>query len=427
MGVNPWSAKGLKQFSEQAPKRSGTSFDIRYVQGLKRNLHGIWDMRRTGTSPEIPAGKMSGAKRFARNSRIAPFKAQRYPVDMQTELHNKWQQVLARDARQDGRFVFAVRTTGIFCRPSCPSRRPRRDSVEFFADPREAERAGYRACLRCKPTQISEQAQYVLRARQLLDNAEGVVTLAQLSKRVGLSAFHLQRLFKRATGLSPREYQSARRMQHIKAGLRKGKDVTTALYDAGFGSPSRLYENANQQLGMTPGAYRRGGAGATITFAIAPTPLGRMLVAATDRGLCAVRFGESAIELEHGLREEFHAAELHRDDAAMGRYVEPLMASLQGDNNTIDLPLDVRATAFQKRVWETLRQIPRGETRTYTEVARKIGNPHAVRAVARACATNPVAIAVPCHRVVRSDGELAGYRWGVERKKKLLEAEQAGL
>jgi len=363
--------------------------------------------------------------RFARKGRIATPTGRGYSVDMQTELQNKWQQVLARDARQDGRFVFAVRTTGVYCRPSCPSRRPRRDSVEFFAEPREAERAGYRACLRCKPTQISEQAQHVLRTRQLLDNAEGVVTLAQLSKRVGLSPFHLQRLFKRATGLSPREYQSARRMQHVKTGLRNGDDVTTALYDAGFSSSSRLYENANRQLGMTPGTYRRGGAGATVTFAIANTPLGHMLVAATERGLCAVRFGDSAGELERGLREEFHAAELRRNAAEMGRYVEPLLASLRGENTTVDLPLDVRATFFQKKVWETLRQIPRGETRSYTQVAREIGDPTAVRAVARACATNPVAIAVPCHRVVRSDGDLAGYRWGVERKKKLLAAEHS--
>src|SRR5271165_3695076 len=341
------------------------------------------------------------------------------------QSQNQWQQVLARDARQDGRFVFAVRTTGIYCRPPCPSRRPRRDSVEFFADPQQAERAGYRACLRCKPTEMSAQAKAVMRARQLLDEAEGVLTLAELSKRVGLSPFHLQRLFKRATGISPREYQSARRMQQVKTELRKGEDVTTALYDAGFSSPSRLYEKSDQQLGMTPGAYRRGGSGATITFAIAPTPLGRMLVAATERGLCAVRFGESATELERDLREEFHAAELHRDDAAMGRYIEHLLANLRGENTTIDLPLDIRATAFQKKVWETLRQIPRGETRSYTDVAREIGDPQAVRAVARACASNPVAIAVPCHRVVRSDGELAGYRWGVERKKKLLEGEQA--
>src|SRR5208283_1189523 len=338
----------------------------------------------------------------------------------------KWQQVLARDARQDGRFVFAVRTTGIYCRPSCPSRRPRRDSVEFFADPREAERAGYRACLRCKPTEVSAQAQYVVRARQLLDNAEGIVTLAQLGQQVGLSPFHLQRLFKRATGLSPREYQAARRMQHVKTGLRRGKDVTTAMYDAGFSSPGRLYEKATEQLGMTPGTYRRGGAGANITFAIVPTPLGLMLVAATDRGLCAVRFGENATGLERDLREEFHAAELHRDESGMGRYVEPLLASLRGENTIIDLPLDVRATAFQKKVWETLQRIPRGQTRSYSDVAREIGDPKAVRAVARACASNPVALAVPCHRVVRNDGDLAGYRWGVERKKKLLERERAG-
>jgi AraC family transcriptional regulator, regulatory protein of adaptative response / methylated-DNA-[protein]-cysteine methyltransferase len=383
-------------------------------------------MKKPGTSSNAVARGGAKPNRFARKGRIAPPTERGYAVNMQTELQNKWQQVLARDARQDGRFVFAVRTTGVFCRPSCPSRRPRRDSVEFFAGPREAERAGYRACLRCKPTQVSEQAQYVLRARQLLDNAEGVVTLAQLSKRVGLSPFHLQRLFKRATGLSPREYHSARRMQNVKTGLRKGDDVTTALYDAGFSSPSRLYESSNQQLGMTPGTYRRGGAGATITFAIAPTPLGRMLVAATERGLCAVRFGESVAELERDLREEFHAAELHRDDAEMGRYVEPLLANLRGEKTTINLPLDVRATAFQRKVWETLREIPRGETRSYSEIARKIGDPNAVRAVARACASNPVALAVPCHRVVRSDGDLAGYRWGVNRKKKLLEAEQRG-
>ena len=330
---------------------------------------------------------------------------------------------MERDARQDGRFVFAVRTTGVYCRPSCPSRRPRRDSVEFFPDPRQAEQAGYRACLRCKPTEISAQAQSVMRARQMLDAAEGVLTLAELSKRVGVSPFHLQRLFKRATGLSPREYQSARRMQQVKHGLRKGDDVTTALYDAGFGSPSRLYEKAGQQLGMTPGTYRRGGAGATIQYAIVPSPLGRLLVAATARGLCAVRFGESASELERELREEFPAAQVQRDDAALQPYLQPLLASLRGENVTMDLPLDIRATAFQKKVWDALREIPVGQTRSYSEVARAIGDPKAVRAVATACASNPVALAVPCHRVVRSDGELAGYRWGIERKKKLLEQE----
>ena len=341
---------------------------------------------------------------------------------MQSET--QWRQVMERDARQDGRFVFAVRTTGIYCRPSCPSRRPRRDSVEFFSDPKLAERAGYRACLRCKPTEVSAQAQSVMRARQLLDEAEGMLTLAELSKRVGVSPFHLQRLFKRATGLSPREYQSARRMQHVKHGLRKGDDVTTALYDAGFGSPSRLYEKAGQQLGMTPGVYRRGGAGMTIQVAIVPSPLGRLLVATTSRGLCAVRFGENAAELERELREEFRAAEIERDDAALQPYLQPLLSSLRGEKVTIDLPLDVRATAFQKKVWDALREIPAGETRSYSEVARAIGDPKAVRAVATACASNPVALAVPCHRVVRIDGQLAGYRWGIERKKKLLEQER---
>jgi len=340
---------------------------------------------------------------------------------MQSET--QWQQVMARDARQDGRFVFAVRTTGIYCRPSCPSRRPRRDSVEFFLDPRQAEGAGYRACLRCKPTEISSQAQAVLQARKLLDEAEGVLTLAELSKQVRVSPFHLQRLFKRATGLSPREYQSARRMQQVKHGLRKGDDVTTALYNAGFGSSSRLYEKSHQQLGMTPGAYRRGGTGVTVQYAIVPSPLGRMLVAATPRGMCAVRFGDTASELESELRAEFHAATLVRDEAALQRYTKPLLASLRGESVTIEIPLDVRATAFQMKVWEKLREIPAGETRSYSEVAQGIGDPKAVRAVARACASNPVALAVPCHRVVRSDGELAGYRWGVQRKKKLLKME----
>jgi len=341
---------------------------------------------------------------------------------MQSET--QWQQVMARDARQDGRFVFAVRTTGVYCRPSCPSRRPRRDSVEFFADPTQAERAGYRACLRCKPTEISSQALMVTRTRRLLDEAEGVLTLAELSKRVGVSPFHLQRLFKRATGLSPREYQSARRMQQVKHGLRKGDDVTTALYDAGFGSPSRLYEQTDPQLGMTPGTYRRGGHGVTVSYAIAPSPLGRILVAATPRGLCAVRFGDSAADLERELRAEFHAATLVRDELAMRAFIEPLLASLRGERVTIDVPIDVRATAFQKRVWDALRRIPAGETRSYSDVAKEIGEPKAVRAVARACAGNPVAVAVPCHRVVRSDGELAGYRWGIARKRKLLEQEQ---
>jgi AraC family transcriptional regulator, regulatory protein of adaptative response / methylated-DNA-[protein]-cysteine methyltransferase len=341
---------------------------------------------------------------------------------MQTELH--WQQILSRDARQDGRFVFAVRTTGVYCRPSCPSRRPRRDSVEFFASPQAAESAGYRACLRCKPTQISEQAQYVMRARQLLDNSDSVLTLNELSKRVGVSAFHLQRLFKRATGLSPREYQTARRTQQVKSRLRAGADVTTSLYDAGYGSPSRLYEVADQQLGMTPATYGRGGSGERIAFTVADSALGKMLVAATQRGLCAVRFGDDAKLLERDLRDEFHAADLHRDDDGLRKFVTPILSALASQKTLLDLPLDIRATAFQQKVWSALRQIPTGETRSYSEMAKSLGDPAATRAVARACASNPVALVIPCHRVVRENGDLAGYRWGVQRKEELLRRER---
>jgi AraC family transcriptional regulator of adaptative response/methylated-DNA-[protein]-cysteine methyltransferase len=339
-------------------------------------------------------------------------------------IDTQWQSVMARDARQDGRFVFAVRSTGVYCRPSCPSRRPRRDSVEFFADPKQAERAGYRACLRCKPTQISTQARAVTKARQLLDNAERVLTLAELSQATGVSPFYLQKIFKRATGLSPREYQSARRMRDVKQGLRKGADVTTALYDAGFGSSSRLYEKSKQNLGMTPGTYRRGGDREQISYSIAASSLGRVLVASTAKGLCAVRFGESASELERGLRQEFHAATIVRDNEALQPYVQAVLEAIRGEQFSMDLPLDVRATAFQKKVWAALREIPSGETRSYSEIAKQIGEARSVRAVARACATNPVAVVVPCHRVVRSDGELSGYRWGVERKKRLLELER---
>ena len=342
---------------------------------------------------------------------------------MKSEL--QWQQVLSRDARQDGRFVFAVRTTGVYCRPSCPSRRPRRDSVEFFPSPQAAERAGYRACLRCKPTQVSEQAQYVLRARQLLDNSDGVLTLQELSHRVGVSAFHLQRLFKRATGLSPREYQAARRAQNVKARLRDGADVTTSIYDAGYGSPSRLYEHAGKQLGMTPATYARGGVGEEIVFTTVDSPYGKMLVAATKRGLCAVRFEDDAKLLESELRQEFHAAEIRRDDATVQEFADAILAGLTEQKTFLDLPLDIRATAFQLKVWSALRQIPPGETRSYSEIAVAIGERSATRAVARACATNPVAVVIPCHRVIRDNGDLAGYRWGVGRKKELLRSEGA--
>jgi AraC family transcriptional regulator of adaptative response/methylated-DNA-[protein]-cysteine methyltransferase len=358
---------------------------------------------------------------FARKSRIADALANIYFLSMQTELH--WQQIMARDARQDGRFVFAVRTTGVYCRPSCPSRRPRRDSVEFFASPQAAEKAGYRACLRCKPTEVSEQVRHVLRARQLLDESPGILTLQQLSRRVGLSAFYLQRLFKRATGLSPREYQSARRSGELKARLRDGSDVTSSLYEAGYSSSSRLYEGVDGQLGMTPANYRKGGAGQHIAFSIADSKLGKLIVAATERGICAVRFGDSPDELERGLRKEFHAAELRRDDDKLQSFIDAIVTAIDGQSAVLDLPLDIKATAFQQRVWNELRRIPRGETRSYAEIANTIGDGRAVRAVARACASNPVAVVVPCHRVVRKDGKPSGYRWGLNRKELLLRNE----
>jgi AraC family transcriptional regulator of adaptative response/methylated-DNA-[protein]-cysteine methyltransferase len=263
-----------------------------------------------------------------------------------------------------------------------------------------------------------------MRARQLLDNSESALTLQELSRRVGVSAFHLQRLFKRATGLSPREYQAARRTQQVKSRLRAGADVTTSLYDAGYGSPSRLYEVADQQLGMTPATYGRGGSGEQIAFTIADSPLGKMLVAGTQRGLCAVRFGEDAKLLERELRDEFHAADIRRDHDSLRESVSILRSGLTEQKTLLDLPLDIRATAFQQKVWSALRQIPAGETRSYSEVAKSLGDPSATRAVARACASNPVALIIPCHRVVRENGGLAGYRWGVQRKEELLRRER---
>lgn len=264
-----------------------------------------------------------------------------------------------------------------------------------------------------------------MRARQLLDNSDRVMTLNELSRRVGISSFHLQRLFKRATGLSPREYQAARRTQDVKSRLRSGADVTTSLYDAGYGSPSRLYEVAKQQLGMTPATYGKGGSGERIAFTVAESAVGKMLVAATQRGICAVRFGDNAKLLERELRQEFHAADIHREDAVLRRFVSSILTALSAQKPLLDLPLDIRATAFQQKVWSELRQIPAGETRSYSDVARKIGDPSATRAVARACASNPVALVIPCHRVVRENGDLAGYRWGVQRKQELLRRERA--
>jgi AraC family transcriptional regulator of adaptative response/methylated-DNA-[protein]-cysteine methyltransferase len=342
----------------------------------------------------------------------------------------RWQAVLNRDAQADGTFVYAVHSTGVYCRPSCPSRRPRRDRVSFFALPEAAEHAGFRACKRCHPEQAAirdphvELVQRVCRA--IAANPEGPLTLATLSADVNLSPFHLQRIFKRVMGITPKQYADAARMERFKGELRKGEAVTSALYGAGYGSSSRLYERADTQLGMTPAVYRKGGAGMQLTYAIVPCALGMILVAATERGVCAVTLGDSADALVGGLRREYPAAQIHEDATHLSEAVEAILRHLAGEQPHLDLPLDIQATAFQWRVWEALRQIPYGDTRSYGEIAQAIGQPTAARAVAQACGHNPVALAIPCHRVVREDGSLGGYRWGVERKRAILAQERAG-
>lgn len=337
---------------------------------------------------------------------------------------SRWHAVLARDRAYDATFVYAVRSTGVYCRPSCPSRRPRRDQVQFFDMPALAEQAGFRACRRCHPNgdqPADPNIELVQRiCQRLADPHSPVPTLDELAQEFHLSPAHLQRVFKRIVGVSPRQYADEQRRQRFRQQLRDGEEVTRALYEAGYGSSSAVYGQATEQLGMTPATYRAGGMHIDITYTIAESPLGYVLVAATERGICAVRLGDSADELEQTLHGEFSAATLRRDDAELHGWVQQLLDYLHTGQPLGDLPLDVQATAFQRKVWEALRAIPFGSTRTYRQVAEAIGQPTAVRAVARACATNPVALVVPCHRVISSDGGLAGYRWGIERKRALL-------
>jgi AraC family transcriptional regulator, regulatory protein of adaptative response / methylated-DNA-[protein]-cysteine methyltransferase len=340
---------------------------------------------------------------------------------------SRWRAVASRDRSADGTFVYAVGSTGIYCRPSCPSRRPRREVVAFFDAPAEAERAGFRACLRCKPSDGAAADPWIEKVRRAcvyLANVEGHPSLATLAKRLGGSPYHLQRNFKRIVGISPREYAEACRLRKVKARLRAGEPITGAMLDAGYGSSSRFYERAAPMLGMKPATYRRGGAGMRIRYTIVDSPLGQLLVGATDNGVCAVAMGASSGELATGLAREYPAATIAADDRALARWAKAILAHLDGRLPRLDLPLDVQATAFQWQVWDALRAIPYGQTRTYAEVAAAIGRPRAVRAVARACATNPVALAIPCHRVVASSGAVSGYRWGVTRKKTLLSSEQ---
>jgi AraC family transcriptional regulator of adaptative response/methylated-DNA-[protein]-cysteine methyltransferase len=351
-------------------------------------------------------------------------------ADRYRDPEAKWDSVLARDRSADGEFVYGVSSTGVYCRPSCPSRRPARRFVQFFDLPADAQKAGYRACLRCKPDKAGA-GPYIDRIRKACafidERADEPLTLETVGKAVGLSPFHLQRSFKRIMGISPRQYRDARRMKQFKAGLKGGRSVTDSIYQAGFGSSSRLYERASAELGMTPASYGKKGDGNRIDFTVARSGLGLMLIAATDRGICMIGFGDDAAQLEEELRDEFARAVLVRDDKALSRYAGAIRDHLDGRILDLDLPLDVKATAFQRKVWEQLRRIPYGDSITYSELANRIGSPGSVRAVARACATNPVSIVVPCHRVVQKGGGLAGYRWGVERKQQLLSKEKARL
>jgi AraC family transcriptional regulator, regulatory protein of adaptative response / methylated-DNA-[protein]-cysteine methyltransferase len=335
-----------------------------------------------------------------------------------------WQATLARDARADGSFVLAVRSTHIYCRPSCPARRPLRRNVVFFHTREEAEHQGFRPCRRCKPNEVSGSVALVERAaRHLLESSEDVRP-AVIAKRLGTTQATLRRAFLQVTGLSLRKLADALRIKRFKAMLRAGRNITEALYETGYGSSSRVYERSNAQLGMTPATYRRGGRGMKIGYAIAKSPLGKVLVAATERGVSAVYLGDTESGLIAELRSEYPHAEIAPAPDSYQRWVREIVHRIEGKQPRLELPLDLQATAFQRRVWQELQRIPRGTTRTYSEVARALGRPQAVRAVARACATNPVSIVVPCHRVIRQDGNLAGYRWGLSRKEQLLEQER---
>lgn len=345
---------------------------------------------------------------------------------MSGQIDWQWTAVETRNREFDGVFYFGVQTTGIFCRPSCSSRSPKRQNVTFFTTPADAETAGFRACLRCKPANEyfpGPAAMLVVRAFEILqsDNDE-IPTADEIASRLEVSQGHLQKTFKTVLGLSPKEVTDMMRIENFKKNVREN-DVTTSLYDSGFGSSRSLYEKAGETLGMTPAVYKKGGKDMTINYTVVDSRLGKLMVAATPRGICAVSFGETEDVLRNELAGEFFAANIERDDDRLKDAVNAILKSLDGEKAILNLPLDLHATAFQMRVWSELRKIPYGETRSYAQVAEGVGNPKAVRAVARACATNPVALVNPCHRVISSDGKLSGYKWGIERKKALLEKE----
>ena len=345
-----------------------------------------------------------------------------------TEQDSRWTAVLRRDAGLDGTFVYAVRTTGVYCRPSCPARRPKPTNVSFFADAFEAEKSGYRGCKRCVPNgapPTMERPALVVEACRRIEGADVPPTLADLAAGLGVSTFHFHRIFKAATGLTPKAYGVAHRSRRVRAKLDSpGAGVTAAIYDAGFGSNSRFYETADAMLGMTPTAFKNGGANVAIRFALGQCSLGAILVACSDKGVCAILLGDEPEPLLRDLQDRFPKADLTGGDKCFEALVATVVGFVEQPGHGLDLPLDLQGTAFQQRVWAALRTIPAGDTTSYADLARRIGTPRAVRAVAQACASNPVAVAIPCHRVIRNDGALSGYRWGIERKRALLEKER---
>ncbi|MEX3009497.1 bifunctional DNA-binding transcriptional regulator/O6-methylguanine-DNA methyltransferase Ada [Hoeflea sp. TYP-13] len=339
---------------------------------------------------------------------------------------DRWQAVQERDASADGQFVFAVRTTGIYCRPSCSSRAALRKNVAFYGNAQEAEHAGYRPCKRCKPQDLGparERAEMVAKACRMIEEAEEPPSLDELANKAGISRFYFHRVFKEVTGITPKAYAAECRAARVRGELSRGASVTGAIFDAGYNASSRFYEESDKRLGMRPTQYRDGGRDARIRFAVGECTLGSILIAATDRGVCAIDFGDEPELLVTALQDRFPKAELIGGDPEFENMVAAVIGYVEDPQDSLDLPLDIRGTAFQQRVWEALRSIPAGETASYSDIAREIGQPRAVRAVAQACGANNIAIAIPCHRVVRTDGALSGYRWGVERKAELLNRE----
>jgi AraC family transcriptional regulator, regulatory protein of adaptative response / methylated-DNA-[protein]-cysteine methyltransferase len=352
--------------------------------------------------------------------------AEKTLLHTETVKDPRWAAVMARDAAADEVFYYSVKTTGVYCRPSCAARLARPENVRFHDTTAEAEAAGFRPCKRCKPNQpglLKQRAAKVAEACQRIEEADVEPTLDELAQSVGMSAYHFHRVFKTVTGLTPKEYSAAHRAKRVREELVRSGSVTEAIYEAGYNSNARFYEQSNEVLGMTPTSYRSGGAETAIHFAIGECSLGSILVARSERGVCAILLGDDPEALAHDLQDRFPSADLIGGDPSFEKLVAKVVGFVEAPGIGLDLPLDVRGTAFQQRVWQALREIPAGSTASYTEIAERIGSPKSVRAVAQACAANALAVAIPCHRVVRNDGALSGYRWGVERKRALLERE----